>query len=132
MGREEKKEERGVLDSIFPDEITDVSETEYRISIELEVTEPDESEYTARELFRRLSLTRADTVTSYYRFTSSVPRRISGRSPAVRYTKPAKCTKISPSRCSSRQGATAGKSGNNDRGEFGYGHGFHIGHDPQR
>ncbi|KAI9728722.1 MAG: hypothetical protein M1828_002828 [Chrysothrix sp. TS-e1954] len=54
MGREEQKEEREVLDSIFPDEITgdspiapkirylhtklcaDVSETEYRISITLE------------------------------------------------------------------------------------------------
>ncbi|KAJ9627981.1 Protein gir2 [Taxawa tesnikishii (nom. ined.)] len=38
MGREEQKEEREVLDSIFPEEITDVSETEYRVAIQLEVT----------------------------------------------------------------------------------------------
>lgn len=36
MGREEQKEEREVLDSIFPDEIQDISETEYRITITLE------------------------------------------------------------------------------------------------
>ncbi|KAF2094730.1 RWD-domain-containing protein [Rhizodiscina lignyota] len=41
MGIEEQKEEREVLDSIFPDEITDVSETEYRISISLDVTNED-------------------------------------------------------------------------------------------
>ncbi|KAK0637672.1 RWD domain-containing protein [Lasiodiplodia hormozganensis] len=37
MGREDQKEEREVLDSIFPDEITDISDTEYRISITLDV-----------------------------------------------------------------------------------------------
>lgn len=36
MGREEQKEEREVLDSIFPDEIQDVSDTEYRVTIKLE------------------------------------------------------------------------------------------------
>ncbi|KAI2635041.1 RWD-domain-containing protein [Xylaria nigripes] len=35
MGREEQIEEREVLDSIFPEEITDVSETEYRITLKL-------------------------------------------------------------------------------------------------
>ncbi|KAJ9663777.1 Protein gir2 [Coniosporium apollinis] len=46
MGREEQREEREVLDSIFPDEITDISDTEYRISIALDVTneEDDDSE----------------------------------------------------------------------------------------
>ncbi|KAF2108541.1 ubiquitin-conjugating enzyme/RWD-like protein [Lophiotrema nucula] len=46
MGIEEQKEEREVLDSIFPDEITDVSDTEYRVSIVLDVTnhEGDDSE----------------------------------------------------------------------------------------
>lgn len=66
MGRDEQKEEREVLDSIFPEEITgsssqlspmqnpayfadfaaDISETEYRISILLDVTnaEGDDSE----------------------------------------------------------------------------------------
>ncbi|QDS74571.1 hypothetical protein FKW77_008124 [Venturia effusa] len=46
MGVEEQKEEREVLDSIFPEEITDISETEYRISIQLDITrdEGDESE----------------------------------------------------------------------------------------
>lgn len=37
MGREDQKEEREVLDSIFPDEITDISDTEYRISMTLDV-----------------------------------------------------------------------------------------------
>lgn len=36
MGIEEQKEEREVLDSIFPDEIQDISETEYRITIVVE------------------------------------------------------------------------------------------------
>ncbi|KXJ88257.1 RWD repeat domain-containing protein [Microdochium bolleyi] len=39
MGKEEQVEEREVLDSIFPDEITDVSDTEYRISIVLDLPE---------------------------------------------------------------------------------------------
>ncbi|CAF9914389.1 MAG: hypothetical protein ALECFALPRED_009581 [Alectoria fallacina] len=42
MGREEQIEEREVLDSIFPDEITDISETSYRVSIALEVPGQDE------------------------------------------------------------------------------------------
>lgn len=36
MGIEEQKEEREVLDSIFPDEIQDISDTEYRITIVVE------------------------------------------------------------------------------------------------
>ncbi|OTB01538.1 hypothetical protein M426DRAFT_323423 [Hypoxylon sp. CI-4A] len=40
MGREEQVEEREVLDSIFPEEITDISETEYRILIQLDL--PDD------------------------------------------------------------------------------------------
>lgn len=36
MGREEQKEEREVLDSIFPEEIQDISDTEYRVSIVVE------------------------------------------------------------------------------------------------
>ena len=58
MGREEQIEEREVLDSIFPDEITgqsslfldvpvliyilDISETSYRVSIALDVPGQDE------------------------------------------------------------------------------------------
>lgn len=42
MGREEQVEEREVLDSIFPEEITDISETEYRISILLDLPEDEE------------------------------------------------------------------------------------------
>jgi RWD domain len=38
MGVEEQREEREVLDSIFPEEITDISDTAYRIAIALEVT----------------------------------------------------------------------------------------------
>ncbi|KAL3464740.1 ubiquitin-conjugating enzyme/RWD-like protein [Aspergillus heterothallicus] len=44
MGREDQTEEREVLDSIFPDEITDVSETSYRISITLDAPENDDQE----------------------------------------------------------------------------------------
>ncbi|KAL4953887.1 RWD domain-containing protein [Aspergillus filifer] len=42
MGREDQTEEREVLDSIFPEEITDISDTSYRISITLETPENDE------------------------------------------------------------------------------------------
>ncbi|KAK1078982.1 Protein gir2 [Friedmanniomyces endolithicus] len=44
MGREEQKEEREVLDSIFHDEIQDVSASEYRVSIALDVNKSDEDE----------------------------------------------------------------------------------------
>ncbi|KAK1029920.1 Protein gir2 [Friedmanniomyces endolithicus] len=44
MGREEQAEEREVLDSIFPDEIQDVSASEYRVSIALDVQQSDEDE----------------------------------------------------------------------------------------
>ncbi|EAU35657.1 conserved hypothetical protein [Aspergillus terreus NIH2624] len=44
MGREEQIEEREVLDSIFPEEITDVSDTSYRISITLDPPENDVEE----------------------------------------------------------------------------------------
>lgn len=58
MGRDEQKEEREVLESIFPDEITgeactiseyrgsthcvtDISDTAYRISVALDITHQD-------------------------------------------------------------------------------------------
>ncbi|KAJ5532589.1 hypothetical protein N7494_009141 [Penicillium frequentans] len=46
MGREDQVEEREVLDSIFPDEITDISENAYKVSITLDNPEfdPEESE----------------------------------------------------------------------------------------
>ncbi|KAF2717734.1 RWD-domain-containing protein [Polychaeton citri CBS 116435] len=44
MGKEEQQEEREVLDSIFPDEIQDVSESEYRITMTLDVTEKEADE----------------------------------------------------------------------------------------
>ncbi|PNP73292.1 hypothetical protein FNYG_13422 [Fusarium nygamai] len=37
MGREDQIEEREVLESIFPDEITDISETEFRVSVALDI-----------------------------------------------------------------------------------------------
>ncbi|OAX84132.1 hypothetical protein ACJ72_01498 [Emergomyces africanus] len=40
MGIEDQQEERETLKSIFPDEITDISDTAYRISIALDVTNP--------------------------------------------------------------------------------------------
>jgi len=39
MGRDEQIEEREVLESIFSDEITDISDTAYRISIKLDVVD---------------------------------------------------------------------------------------------
>ncbi|KAH8179669.1 RWD domain-containing protein [Sarocladium implicatum] len=42
MGREDQVEEREVLDSIFPEEITDVSDHEFRISVVLDVVDDDE------------------------------------------------------------------------------------------
>lgn len=44
MGKEEQQEEREVLDSIFPDEITDINDDEYRISILLDVNVPDDDD----------------------------------------------------------------------------------------
>ncbi|KAG6363109.1 hypothetical protein INS49_008204 [Diaporthe citri] len=44
MGREEQIEEREVLDSIFPDEITDISDSEYRIKITLDIPDDEENE----------------------------------------------------------------------------------------
>jgi len=49
MGREEQREEREVLDSIFPDEIQDVSDTEYRITIALDVPAQGDEEEDARK-----------------------------------------------------------------------------------
>ncbi|KAI1336441.1 RWD-domain-containing protein [Xylariaceae sp. FL0016] len=46
MGKEEQVEEREVLDSIFPDEITDISETEYRILITLQPEDGDDDDET--------------------------------------------------------------------------------------
>lgn len=50
MGKEEQKEEREVLESIFPEEIQDVSDTEFRIKIQLEVTNEDGDDSEARTL----------------------------------------------------------------------------------
>ncbi|PGH16242.1 hypothetical protein AJ80_05265 [Polytolypa hystricis UAMH7299] len=44
MGREDQLEEKETLLSIFPDEITDISDTAYRISITLDVTHIDEND----------------------------------------------------------------------------------------
>ncbi|THX13937.1 RWD-domain-containing protein [Aureobasidium pullulans] len=65
MGREEQTEEREVLDSIFPEEITDISETEYRVSIQLEVTEEDDStEFPLTTGERRLTFSKATLILS--------------------------------------------------------------------
>ncbi|KAK5134460.1 hypothetical protein LTR08_006507 [Meristemomyces frigidus] len=44
MGRDEQKEEREVLDAIFPDEIQDVNDSEYRVAVTVDVTKHDEDE----------------------------------------------------------------------------------------
>jgi hypothetical protein len=44
MGREEQKEEREVLDSIFPDEIQDISDIEYRVTVTLDVKKDEEDD----------------------------------------------------------------------------------------
>ncbi|KAH0498501.1 hypothetical protein TgHK011_005754 [Trichoderma gracile] len=49
MGREEQVEEREVLASIFPDEITDISETEFRIKVTLDIPGENEDDDAAAE-----------------------------------------------------------------------------------
>ncbi|KAI0526142.1 RWD domain-containing protein [Xylaria bambusicola] len=44
MGKEDQIEEREVLESIFPEEITDISDTEYRIAIKLNPPSDDNDE----------------------------------------------------------------------------------------
>lgn len=44
MGKEDQLEEKEVLTSIFPDEFIDVSETEFRVSIALDVTSDEDEE----------------------------------------------------------------------------------------
>ncbi|KAI1130446.1 RWD-domain-containing protein [Nemania abortiva] len=44
MGREEQVEEREVLDSIFPEEITDISDTEYRVAVKLNPPDDEDEE----------------------------------------------------------------------------------------
>ncbi|KAH7257220.1 RWD domain-containing protein [Fusarium tricinctum] len=44
MGREDQIEEREVLESIFPDEITDISDTEFRVSVALDIPGEEEEE----------------------------------------------------------------------------------------
>ncbi|KAI0478691.1 RWD-domain-containing protein [Xylariaceae sp. FL0804] len=44
MGREEQAEEREVLDSIFPDEITNISDTEFRIAVTVNPPEAEDED----------------------------------------------------------------------------------------
>jgi hypothetical protein len=51
MGREEQVEEREVLESIFPEEITDISETEFRILTVLDVIGEEELDDSEKPAF---------------------------------------------------------------------------------
>ncbi|GAD99373.1 conserved hypothetical protein [Paecilomyces variotii No. 5] len=55
MGRDDQVEEREVLSSIFPDEITDISDTSYRILITLDPPENYETEAESPILFLQVS-----------------------------------------------------------------------------
>ncbi|KAJ9232152.1 hypothetical protein DTO169E5_7623 [Paecilomyces variotii] len=55
MGRDDQVEEREVLSSIFPDEITDISDTSYRILITLDPPENYETEAEPPILFLQVS-----------------------------------------------------------------------------
>ncbi|TWU77890.1 hypothetical protein ED733_004675 [Metarhizium rileyi] len=44
MGREDQVEEREVLESIFPEEITDLSEAEFQVSIKLDILDEEDQE----------------------------------------------------------------------------------------
>lgn len=57
MGREEQQEEREVLESIFPDEITDVSDTEYRVSILLDIPQDSEEDPEAPTILLQVQYT---------------------------------------------------------------------------
>ncbi|KAL8846378.1 MAG: hypothetical protein Q9198_011299, partial [Flavoplaca austrocitrina] len=64
MGREEQIEEREVLDSIFPDEITDIDEKSYRITITPDVPQQNGEDVESRtNLFHELSATLLLTIT---------------------------------------------------------------------
>ncbi|KAI9735201.1 MAG: hypothetical protein M1834_001791 [Cirrosporium novae-zelandiae] len=55
MGIEDQKEEREVLDSIFPDEITDISDTSYRISVGLDVETHEDDDLESPTVFLQVS-----------------------------------------------------------------------------
>ncbi|KAI0966946.1 RWD-domain-containing protein [Xylaria arbuscula] len=63
MGREEQIEEREVLDSIFPEEITDISDTEYYIAVKLNPPEDNNDEEEAE----------APTVVLHVRYPDAYP-----------------------------------------------------------
>lgn len=44
MGREEQAEEREVLESIFPDEITDIAENEFKVAVTLDIPGEEDAE----------------------------------------------------------------------------------------
>lgn len=48
MGREEQTEELDVLASIFPDEITVISDTEIRVAIKLDISDDGDEDETDR------------------------------------------------------------------------------------
>lgn len=66
MGREDQTEEREVLDSIFPDEITDVSENEYHISITLDLPPDDTAPESEKDL-------PSPTILLYVRYPEDYP-----------------------------------------------------------
>ncbi|KAF1817190.1 RWD-domain-containing protein [Eremomyces bilateralis CBS 781.70] len=55
MGLEEQQEEREVLESIFPDEITDISENEFRVLIVLDVERHEDDETEQPELLLQVT-----------------------------------------------------------------------------
>jgi hypothetical protein len=57
MGVEDQQEEREVLDTIYPEEITHISPTEFRVSIQLEVTNDDGDDSEPRECSRPIATT---------------------------------------------------------------------------
>ncbi|KAK3204045.1 hypothetical protein GRF29_106g1466597 [Pseudopithomyces chartarum] len=57
MGVEDQKEEREILDSIYPEEITDISESEFRIAIQLEVTNDEEDDSEAPTIILNVRFT---------------------------------------------------------------------------
>ncbi|KAI4152334.1 MAG: hypothetical protein LQ340_002967 [Diploschistes diacapsis] len=56
MGREEQAEEREVLDSIFPDEITDLSQDSFRVTIALDVQQEDDDDTPTPTILLTISL----------------------------------------------------------------------------
>lgn len=98
MGKDEQVEEREVLDSIFPEEITDISNASYRISIALDFAQEDEDADPRKVLHRIVAspVLLAHTIFSNTPPHSHLPRKLSRHRTPTRHFPPTKCAPHTP------------------------------------